>query len=387
MKIIVSHPGKQHSPALLRALQKKGFLRRFYTLIAANRFPIRLQALRKRDFAGVNPKFIRHFPLYWAISYFGKWDLYQTVYRWFDRQVAKRLKRIDFDLLIGYENANLESFKLAKQLGKTTLLDLAAVHHQHYENLFVQYPAYRSILPHEAYFLDLNRYKTKALQYTDHCFCLSSYARQTLIEGGLRPEQIHIVNLGTNLQLFNSKPVYPTSFENGLRVLFVGRMSALKGIPELLDLFRSLAGQHPLILELVGPKNPGEDLLQNLPGNVQYTPFLAQEELVAKYQNADVFINFSYTDSWAQTVIEAMACGTPAIVTEHTGAKDAVAKGGGWIVPVKEISPLKNLLLKLLQNSQTVEKKGKAAHAIAQDYSWENYYNKVLATLKKVHKN
>ena len=382
MNILVTHPTKQHTPPLLRILDRKGFLLRFYTLLAANRFFLELAALRKRLFPGIPKEKIRHFPLLFFAGRLLKWDLYGQTYRVFDRRVARRIVKEAFDLIITYENANLQTLQWSKAMGKVTVLDLAAVHHQQNERLWDQYPAYRSILPGEAYFREMNARKVEALQYTDYCWCLSTYARQTMIDGGFPPDRVYVMNLGIDPAVFCLKSVYNTK-KDTFRMLFVGRMSALKGLPELIRLIDNLA-LPDVELKLVGPENPGEQILEDLPEQVDYKPFMPKELLVAEYQAADLFINFSYTDSWAQTVIESMACGTPVIVTENTGAKDAVHQGGGFVIPVADTEALKEKILYFYDNRAEVERLGREAHRVAQQYTWENYHRQVIAALEDI---
>lgn len=40
-----------------------------------------------------------------------------------------------------------------------------------------------------------------------------------------------------------------------------------------------------------------------------------------------------------------MACGTPAIVSENMGSKDAMIQGGGFVVPARDVEVLKERML------------------------------------------
>ena len=386
-KILVSHPGKQHVLALLKVLQKENRLSTFFTLIAANKLYLNFRAIRRKAFPGIKREHIVHFPIFWVISYFFKWNLYLNVYRRFDRKIAKKLPSANAKLIIGYENANLETFKKAKELGMTTILDMAYVHHEHLKDLWRENPSYSKALSEDrAFFENMNTYKTEAYKYTDYCFCLSTYARDTMLQGGLKPEQLFTINLGINTQLFSPKKTYA---KPGMpfNLLFVGRMSAIKGILEMVEVMKEIKEEyHDIHLKLVGPLNRGESILDNLPQNVSYHPFLPHEELVKEYTKADLFVHFTFTDSWAQTVIESMACGTPAIVTEHTGAKDAILKGGGGvIIPVGDQGQLKKQILHFYHHREELEPLGKAAAKVAHEqYAWENYNQQVMEALAQI---
>ena len=62
-------------------------------------------------------------------------------------------------------------------------------------------------------------------------------------------------------------------------------------------------------------------------------------------------------DSWGQVVCEAMACGTPAIVSTHTGASDIIINGeSGFVFDVSDKEKLKE---QKIQENQEKPKKNK----------------------------
>ena len=128
----------------------------------------------------------------------------------------------------------------------------------------------------------------------------------------------------------------------------------------------------------------GSELLERNKGLCQYFPFMHHEELANQYRQADVFVFPSYLDSWAQTVVEAMACGTPAIVSENTGAKDAVKQGGGFVVPTGDVNGLKDKMLHLYEHRDVVEQTGRKAAKIAAQYTVENYHNQIIEALEQI---
>ncbi|MFG2063054.1 glycosyltransferase [Micromonospora sp. NPDC048871] len=59
-------------------------------------------------------------------------------------------------------------------------------------------------------------------------------------------------------------------------------------------------------------------------------------ELVELYRSASVFLQTSYEEGLGLSVIEAMACGVPSVVTATYGARESVADGRtGWLVPLE----------------------------------------------------
>jgi glycosyltransferase involved in cell wall biosynthesis len=85
-------------------------------------------------------------------------------------------------------------------------------------------------------------------------------------------------------------------------------------------------------------------------------------------------------------VLEAMACGTPVIITENTGSKDAVSKGGGFVIPSGDMDALKEKISFLYRNRTVMEDMGRKAHLVAQQYTWENYYRQVQFAVEDIAK-
>jgi glycosyltransferase involved in cell wall biosynthesis len=388
LKIIVAHPGTQHVRQLLYVLKKQNLLLLHFTAFAADKIiwlmpylPQSAQKLVRRYIFDLPPDALVHFPALFAqYKLQSSLNQPQRIHARFEHNVIQRIKTLDYDLLIGYENSNHQLFRHAKQEGKITILDLAAVHHGHQQELYHRFSSYRALFDSAAGFAAMVELKAEAFRYTDYVFCLSTYARATLIQGGVDPQRIFVTNLGINLARFSPKPSYSTSSAT-LQLLFVGRMSHLKGLTVLLQALNTW-NEVPFHCKLIG-QTDGFDL-ENLDPRFQYIPFLDHEDLVKEYQHADVFLTCSYTDSWAQTVLEAMACGTPVIVTENTGAKDAVLQGGGFVIPVDDAEALREKIRYFYKNRTEIERLGRAARRIAEQYTWENYHQQVLAALSEI---
>lgn len=392
IKVIVAQPGRQHTHFLLQALFSKKMLLKFYTVFAANKldllshlFPDKVKSqLKKRSFPNIPAKKINHRPFLFLQEQLGKIDseieMIKKVYQPFDHYVTKDLHRLKVDVIIGYENANLEAFKTARQLGITTVLDLAQIHHEGILEIQRQFGFLdQRYTPEVLTFI--NSRKTEALANTDYIFTLSTFSKESLIKNGIPEHKIFTLNLGLQLKNFYPKKsdIEPSKF----RFLFVGTITRRKGLELLLEAFKSLEFSNAELV-LIGPMADGESLLQQYKGCFTYHPFMHHEKLADAYRAADVFVFPSYLDSWAQTVVEAMACGTPAIVSENTGAKDAVVQGGGFVIPVGNIDALKAKMLYCYQNPIILEELGRKAAKIATQYTLENYHNQVIQALNKI---
>ncbi len=415
MKIIVSQIGKQHTNALLIALAKHNILARFFTSIAANKISFVkylgdkvASKFKKLNFVGIERNKISHFPFI-ALSRKIITDEYwvtRNANKWFDTLVATKLKKADFDIFIGYENANLLSFKTAKQRGKITVLDLASVHHSFQNPVLTEVGSYKD----KKKLAYISHRKEEAYNYTDYIICISSFAEKTLIESGFKKERIYKTYLGINQKVFTPKERYnivsvdsgeligdsleTTNVENqtwdnrrrNLEIYFVGTLSHRKGLPFMMEVLKILVEKKLNIrLTLIGPIEDF-DVPQINAHYFRYIPFLPHADLVKLHHALDLFIFPSNIDSWAQVVVEAMACGSPVLVSENTGAKDAVSQGGGLVLPVGDLNAWVKAIEYFYYDRANLQKVGVQAVRVAMKYTWESYHDQIFEAMKSIKK-
>jgi glycosyltransferase involved in cell wall biosynthesis len=115
--------------------------------------------------------------------------------------------------------------------------------------------------------------------------------------------------------------------EDGIVFLFAGKLIPVKGPDLLLEAFARLAGagQGPLaVLVFAGDGVLREPLRQRaaalgLGPRVHFTGVLGQQDLPAHYAAADCLVLPSLFEPWGLVVNEALACGTPCIVSDAAG--------------------------------------------------------------------
>ena len=108
-------------------------------------------------------------------------------------------------------------------------------------------------------------------------------------------------------------------------VLFLGRINFKKGLDLLVPAFGRVVQKHPdARLAVVGPDNEGYGLKvrrwceeQGIQDKVFFVDHLGFEKVKEAYVDADVFVLPSYTENFGLTVVEAMACGTPVVISDQ----------------------------------------------------------------------
>ena len=127
----------------------------------------------------------------------------------------------------------------------------------------------------------------------------------------------------------------------GKVVLAVGRLARNKGYDLLIQGFSVLADREPeAVLHLaVGgtdPTPPEQKIFaelqclvaeRGLSDRVHFGSFIPDDELADSYRAADLFVLSSRYEPFGMTAIEAMACGTPTVVTIHGGLHPVLTFG------------------------------------------------------------
>lgn len=91
--------------------------------------------------------------------------------------------------------------------------------------------------------------------------------------------------------------------------------------------------------------------------------------------DSQIFVLPSRYENFANGVAEAIACGIPAIVTEHCGVSEFVLDRVGLVIP-REISALTDALRKLLGDSVLYERFRKECPKVASALSWQELLGK-----------
>jgi glycosyltransferase involved in cell wall biosynthesis len=144
-------------------------------------------------------------------------------------------------------------------------------------------------------------------------------------------------------------------------VLFLGRLSIKKSPDLLLRAFaeaQKRTAKVALTLVFAGPDEGGvkmqlEQLATQLGirANVQFAGPVFGEDKWAAYRDADVFVLPSQNENFGNTAAEAVAAGTPVIVTEQCGIAPLLANEAGIVVR-HEAGALSEALVRVLHDSE-----------------------------------
>lgn len=89
----------------------------------------------------------------------------------------------------------------------------------------------------------------------------------------------------------------------------------------------------------------------DMPSNIKTVGTINDlKELVKFYQKADIFLHLSYQETFGKVIVEALACGTPAIVYDIAAMPELIGPGCGIVVDKGDWKEAENAVRKLLAN-------------------------------------
>jgi len=206
---------------------------------------------------------------------------------------------------------------------------------------------------------------TSKIQRADFIICISEFHRQFYLKEGAAADKLHIAYCGIDTSHFTPRRRTRPADEP-VHILSSGRLVAKKGFPVLIeacDLLRQRGLNFRCTIAGSGPDEAalraqitaaGLDALITLTGEA-----LKQEDIPAFMQSGDIYTlpclwaADNDVDGLPQMLMEAMACGLPAVSTQLVGIPDLIKDGEtGLLVAPEDAKALAEALLRLADDDK-----------------------------------
>ena len=166
-----------------------------------------------------------------------------------------------------------------------------------------------------------------------------------------------------------------------LLVTYIGRIAREKNLELLLRAWETLApvrGSAQLVL--VG-RGPLEDEIRGREmAGVHVTGLLQGRELSAAYASADLFTFPSPTETFGNSLLEAMGSGLPSLVAASGGVLEFAQHGGNaWLVAPDSVAAIEDGLGRLLGDAALRRRLAAGALRTARERDWAQVYDRLLA--------
>lgn len=187
-----------------------------------------------------------------------------------------------------------------------------------------------------------------AIRQASHLITVSAALKQRLCELGAPERKTTVLRNGVDLAFFHVSAERDAlrerlGFDRRPVLLSVGNLVELKGHHLVIEAMRELTGMQ---LVIIGDGQQSAELKRMaqdpaLAGRVRFAGRLPPAQLVEYYQAADMLVLASSREGWANVLLEAMACGTPAIATPVGGSPEVVgAPAAGQLTTERSASAI-----------------------------------------------
>jgi len=180
---------------------------------------------------------------------------------------------------------------------------------------------------------------------------------------GANPQKIRIIYFGIDTQKFRPLPANRSLRKKELGLFDSPTIISIRALKPIYDI-ETLIKAIPSVLEkvpeakfIIAGDGDQRDYLKNLATSlgvscsIKFVGLIAHDELPRYLASADVYVSTSLSDTISVSMLEAMACELPVVVTDSGDNRKWIEDGeNGFIVPIRDPSGLAEKIVFLLQN-------------------------------------
>jgi len=228
---------------------------------------------------------------------------------------------------------------------------------------------------------------------------ISEFSRQEIHKYLCIPlERIEVMYCGVDLKRYHpdysKEQIEAVKHKCGIRgdyLLYLGTLEPRKNLETLVDAYRLIKEQVPDVPKLVLAGKKGwmyEGLFEKiktfgLEKDILFPGYLAEEEVPALLCGARVFIFPSLYEGFGIPPLEAMACGTPVVISDASSLPEIVGDAG-LQVPAKDAEKMAEKIEKLLTDNILWEKCRQAGLERARKFTWDKSAQKLVEVYQRL---
>ena len=230
------------------------------------------------------------------------------------------------------------------------------------------------------------RFATRyALKRSDFFTSDAEVTRDKALEFGMQPDKTIVFPWGVDLEHFSPAPA-DNEIRPGFTVFCNRSWEANYGVDVLARAFVKVARQRADVsLLLLGGGSQGAGIRQILASGgaleqVTFAGQVSQKDLPRFYRMADLYVSASHVDGSSVSLMEALACGLPCLVSDIPANKEWVFEDqNGWLFPDGDADILAAKILAAIEKRASLAKIAQNARAVAEERAdWKKNFKKLL---------
>jgi len=208
---------------------------------------------------------------------------------------------------------------------------------------------------------------------------------------GIKSENIFFVPDGLNPGAY--KPI-PFKNKKPNQLLVLDRLKRYKGIHHAIRAMKIIVEEMPDTKMYIAGRGDYEKKLKKmtkrlgLDKNIIFLGYVSDKKKIKLLQESSLLIHSSFKEGRGINVIEANACGTPAVASNVAGLRDSVLHmKTGFLAPYGDANALGKVVLGLLKNDDLRRRLGENAIINARKHDWNLSYKKLVSCIRQLMKN
>lgn len=246
--------------------------------------------------------------------------------------------------------------------------------------------------------------KTKALynfmaKKSDHLIAVSETTKKDMKEFLRCPaESISVVHNGIDERFFEATEYSGEKIREKYKIkdkyiLFLGTLEPRKNLGRVIEAFakfkKNYRGAFGNQLVIAGKKgwlnNEYVQLVEDLElsNDVVFTGYVGGDDLKPLYASSEFFVMPSLYEGFGQTIVEAMACGTPCLVSKVSSIPE-IAGDAVYFVDPHDTQGIANAMDKLANDRSLRDSLSQKGKEQAKKFSWSKCAKETLEVYKKI---
>jgi UDP-glucose:(heptosyl)LPS alpha-1,3-glucosyltransferase len=319
----------------------------------------------------------------------------------FDRWLTRNVRREDYDVVHGFSKSSVQDIYTD---GSGCLLDYQAYSIDERKGSSLAKKLRRASL-HQRQVLAIEERRFTRGNFSKIVAMSDLAADQIRARYGLGRDEVVTIYNGIDVARFHPslRDIHFANYRERIRIkpdtfmiLCVGNDYTRKGVPTLMQAARllkerGLPGGRGFHICVFGKERHSVEVKLSEEcrrlGVYDHIKFYGPSDLVERWMAvSDLFVLPSRFDAFGNVVLEAMASGTPALVSSKAGAVEVIHEGqdGFALKDPGDAQAIADCVLRLAADEERRRAIGAAARATAERYSWDRHFEKMLELYEQV---
>lgn len=211
--------------------------------------------------------------------------------------------------------------------------------------------------------------------FSDRIIYVSEGQRKIINKGKCNPYKQIVIHNGVDEKRFSINKtkkyiqnIYGFS-DKDIVIGSVGRLVPHKGHSYIFNAVKEVRNKHENVKILIVGHGPEEERLKELGRALELDPIIfsgERDDIPELMRSMDIYVHPAFHEAFGITIVEAMFSELPVIATNSGGIPEVVIDGEtGILVPPKDSNPIKNALLKLIENPTLAKSMGEKGREVA----------------------